>query len=304
MSVSKTAFLILAHEYPQQLARLAGRLEAPWSDIFVHINRKVDIAPFRKASADRKITFLPDEMRQSVHWSGFSLLQAMLTLASYALQHSEANRFCFLSIADYPIKPLSHIQAALDNEREFLRVDRELDPSAAGLHNSFIRYRHLSDLPLMNQRSTPFPLFERAARGLMFHFPRRAPNGVKFYHGSCWAALTRGAMEEVFAFTAKRPELLDWLRYSRCPEEILFHSALKASDFQELISDDRTLNGKEDMPALYACHHIDWQHPNPDLPATLTMEQLPELQQSPALFARKMHPVISAELMDALDAML
>ncbi len=303
MSGFKIAFLILAHEHPQHLARLAASLEAPWSDIYVHINRSVDDAPFARATAGQRVTFVPDALRCTVHWSGFSLLEAILALARYALEQSAAERFCFLSVADYPIKPLKHIQSALECRREYLRVDRELNASGTTLHDTYIRYPHLSDLPLLNQRSTPFPRLERMARGLARHFPRQAPEGIRFYHGSCWAALTRDALKEVVSFVGERPELLRWLRYTRCPEEILFHSALKRSRFAESISDDRTdPDGKGQSPGLHGCHYIDWHHPNPDLPATLDLEHLPELKRSPALFARKVHPVRSAELLDAIDS--
>jgi hypothetical protein len=99
MSGFKIAFLILAHEHPQHLARLAASLEAPWSDIYVHINRSVDGAPFARATAAQRVTFVPDALRCTVHWSGFSLLEAMLALARYALEESAAERFCFLSVA-------------------------------------------------------------------------------------------------------------------------------------------------------------------------------------------------------------
>ena len=48
-TMAKTAFLILAHEYPELLGRLVRRFKHPEAVTFVHVDRKSDFGPFKAA---------------------------------------------------------------------------------------------------------------------------------------------------------------------------------------------------------------------------------------------------------------
>ena len=80
----EVAFLIMAYKYPSQLARLIDRLHSslPSASILVHIDRRVDIEPFRRACLPIA-RFVDDRVR--VHWGELSVVQANLRLASAAL---------------------------------------------------------------------------------------------------------------------------------------------------------------------------------------------------------------------------
>ena len=106
MAVPKTAFLVTAHDQPLIARRLLDRLDVPWARTFVHVDRKVDIRPFR-AGYSGGATFLPDSRRVPVYWGGFSIAQAMLNMIEYALEEMpDVERVVTLSGVDYPIRPL------------------------------------------------------------------------------------------------------------------------------------------------------------------------------------------------------
>lgn len=108
----KIAYLVIAYMDPEQLKRLAVRLTGT-SDVYVHINASVDIAPFQAALADVQgegnVFFARERYR--IVWAGFSILQATFSMMEQALSQDSYDRIVLLTGLDYPIKPDAQIQA-------------------------------------------------------------------------------------------------------------------------------------------------------------------------------------------------
>jgi hypothetical protein len=291
----KTAFLILAHKRPDMVARLAKRLVHPDTRLFVHVDRKAAIAPFQTALAGLA-EFVPEARRLDVRWCGFSTLAAVLILARTALAAApEAERFVLISGADYPARPIGEILSALDPDLERIAIDRRLDPQGGTYLDSYVARTFLTDLPWLNERSG-LPLAARLARVVERRLPRLSPYPLPVYHGAAWWALTRGGLAAVLAAERADPRLVSWFRWARAPDELAIHTLLMASDRAGRIVP------AGQAPHLHGVHYIDWENPNPDLPRTLELSDLPAIQASGALFARKIDPERSASLLDALDA--
>jgi hypothetical protein len=54
----RIAFIITAYKNPSQLVRLLKRLESESVDIYLHIDRKVDILPFQEALKASKLPWM------------------------------------------------------------------------------------------------------------------------------------------------------------------------------------------------------------------------------------------------------
>jgi len=55
----RTAYLILAHHQPAHLAKIINAINCDWATIFVHVDFKVDILPFKVLiHEDKNIFFL------------------------------------------------------------------------------------------------------------------------------------------------------------------------------------------------------------------------------------------------------
>lgn len=107
----KIAYLVIAYMDPDQLKRLAVRLTKT-SDVYVHINASVDIAPFEQALAD-----LPgpgntvfSEERFRIVWAGYGILKAAFAMMEQAMRRDDYDRFVLLTGLDYPIKSDEQIQ--------------------------------------------------------------------------------------------------------------------------------------------------------------------------------------------------
>ncbi len=303
-SASPVVFMIVAHNNPAFLARLVDRLQAPWSEIVVCIDLKAHLSIFQEALAGRRVLFVDPDRRVDVQWGGIGLTTAAIRMMQDATKRSPAGRLCMLSGVDYPIKPIEAIGAALRSDIEFVRVDRALDPSRSGLHDDFVRYAYFNDVRLLNPRSSPLPLAQRAITRALRLWPRGRRSGLPPFHGCGWWCITRDAADWVLDYLDRRPEFFAWLRHVNCPDEIFMQTLLKASPFATRIAQDRTASMIVAEKNLHGCHYIDWSQPNSSSPKSMDLSDLPALAASSGLFTRKVDPLRSAALLDAIDAQL
>jgi hypothetical protein len=304
-AVPRTVFMIVAHNNPALLARLVERLEAPWSHIVVLIDAKAGDEAFVKALAGRRVVFMPSDQRVDVQWGGIGLTTAALRMMRETLARFSADRLCMLSGVDYPIKPIAAIGEALRGDVEFVRVDRALDPSRPGIHNDFVRYMYFNDVRLLNPRSSPLPPLQRAVTLALRVGPRSNRSGLSLFHGCGWWCITRAAADWTLDFFDRRPEVFAWLRHVNCPDEIFMQTLLKASPFAGRIAQDMTAPGGAPVETnVHGLHYIDWSQPKSSSPKTLELGDLPALAATSALFARKIDPLRSAALLDALDSQI
>ena len=93
-------------------------------DIFVHIDKKISIEPFKEcvhSLQHSQIHFL--ENRTRIFWGDISMAEAMLNLYQVALESGDYDRFILLSGYDYPIRSNNEIYDALSTpEKEFISI--------------------------------------------------------------------------------------------------------------------------------------------------------------------------------------
>lgn len=79
------AYLILCHTDPQHIKRLTRKITENTNDVaFVHVDSESDFAPFQKELKNLpRVELLED--RVSVHWGGYSSVEATIRLFKYAL---------------------------------------------------------------------------------------------------------------------------------------------------------------------------------------------------------------------------
>ena len=127
----KLAFLISTHTDIPQLRRLVEALPGN-SVFFIHVDKKVDIAPFKEAFiGDERIVFI--EHRVDVKWGSINEVEYQMELVRAALSSREDfSRLITLSGMDYPLWNKNRIIQFFeqDKEREYIMG---VDLSTAGL---------------------------------------------------------------------------------------------------------------------------------------------------------------------------
>jgi hypothetical protein len=270
---AEMAYLIVAHHQPEHLARLLRAMDQENSRFFIHIDQNAAIEPFEAAvPRQANIVFLRD--RVPVRWGELGVVLAVLKLLRTAVASNRAFKYyTLLSGSDYPIKDRREIHGRLQaSSRQFIRIDRKLVGEPRNAH---------------------------------FRFIERLPPGTYFgdlipYHGSMYWSLTAGCVHFILAFLDENPGFIDLHQHVFAPDEIFFHSIVKASPFAKAIVHDFERGTCADN-LHHANHYIDWAGRRQRENLTLDERDFQDLLASEALFARKFHQERSRLLLDLID---
>lgn len=297
------AYLIIAHHQPTHLARLIENLDCKAATFFVHVDRKVSIAEFQAALADRdNVIFLEGSDRIKVRWGSFSVVRAALNLLEIARARGfEFSRFCLLSGSDFPIKANDELMRLFASTDEFMEVDMEIVPG--GVMSYRLEFLDLCGTSVID--NFPIGLKKRfielfnTENGLL-RLRRRRFKKIRMYKGCAWWCLTRPCVDFVFEFLADNPDYLQFYRYSTIPDESFFHSIVKNSPFAPSIRYDLAQSLDPGPRGWVPCHYVDWRN-GPGAPRTLDLSDMPAIENSNALFVRKIDEHKSAGLVQELE---
>jgi len=303
--VSRVAFLILAHEQPSLLARLLRHLAGPESPCFVHVDAKVARAPFDEAITGLShVDVLSD--RATVRWAGFGMVDATLRLLTTARAAGPFDRYCLLSGSDLALRSrAATLEHLLATDREWMRIRCRLLGAVPRREDRRIQQRHWMDVRLLNSRERPTGVADRAARAILRRAvttmnrllpPRDYVSGLVPYKGSQWWCLTDGCAAHVLSFVASRPDVVAFHRTVFAPDEIFFHSIVKASPFAAHLSHDVDADAE---PHVAALHWVRWDGMTA---RTLDVADWEAARTTSALFARKLDAAKSRALLGRLDA--
>ena len=121
--------------------------------------------------------------------------------------------------------------------------------------------------------------------------PRGLPFGMP-HGGSSWWGMPWDVAGDVVAWTDAHPDFAQYFRYSQCPDEMFFHTALA-----RLEAEGRPLAWQENLT------YIDWSEATAGSPKVLTAADVETLATQPEhkLFARKFDESVDAAVLDILD---
>ncbi|GMR06030.1 MAG: hypothetical protein BMS9Abin25_0611 [Gammaproteobacteria bacterium] len=290
----KVAYLIVAHHQPKHLAKLIRILDSDWAWFFIHIDGKSDIRPFiRTVPEQKKIHFLEDADRGSVNWAGFSVVGAVLSLLNRAYESEvQFDRFCLLSGSDFPVKSLDTIYEKFGSSIEYMRVDRKLTAERQNSHYRNVSHHYFTDSVIPEDRQ------------LSGKIEREIYDRIDLYQGSAWWSLTRACTDYLIDFLELNPDYIDFHRTTFCPDEIFFHSIVKASPYARNLSHDFECKSDIEqyhLPNEHGCHYIDWNARGTRLPKVLNVDDACKLQHTNALFGRKFEELQSCQLLNILE---
>ena len=275
----RIAYVILAHQLPEQLARLVRRLNTPNALFLVHINRRSDDAVFHTAHAALadldNVVFL---RRHKLYWGAFGHVRA--TIEALDELDRRAAQFDYLALLtgqDYPIKPAAEIERTLAESggRSFMAYDR----LPGGWQDGMKRITH------WHSRRIGVP------RGWHLSVPmrRRLPQRLVPYGGSAYWWLSREAVDYVRRYVVEQPGFYRFFKHVDVPDEIFFHTIVMNSPLRDSVVNDEL-------------RHVDWTRD--PLPAIFGAGDLETLRRSPKLMARKFDSAVDAEILDLIDTEL
>jgi len=207
------AYVVLAHNNPGQVGRLAARLGP--SPVFLHVDSRVGLAGMQRF--EHAVGSLPHVSFVARHrsgWASWRIVAAALEGMRTAMGDERWSHLSLLSGQDCPLVASAEIDAFVAKHPAtslmwlWVMPSDEWGPTGGMLR---LRYRHL---PLRGRR-------------VFLPVPRRLPKGFEPFGGSMYWVLTRQAVVDALAFADARPDVVaENLTYIRWPADEPAHPDL------------------------------------------------------------------------------
>lgn len=314
----RLAYIILTHNFPDQLGRLINRLAGPEITFVVHIDLKVKIDPFLKvARMCTSPVFFAE--RESCSWGDVSLVKATLNSIDALIKNQIIFDYAILlSGQDYPVKSNEYILEFFNNSDRNLYMEI-FDKAACtkgwqhlvfsfrlnkhfllkqGDWYSFSKSKRAGELCIRKKIGEDWTKIEKRDIGEFSQkliFPRRLPLNLKPWGGSQWWALTYDAIKYIFDFCHNHLDYLAFHQSTYIPDEIFFQTIIMNHPFFN----------------KYVINHrlrfLDWsKDPKPMVFDDTYLTEFEEIcRENPNfLFARKFEPIRSERILNYIDNLL
>jgi hypothetical protein len=216
------AVLILAHKYPAGVAALSRYLAPAHFDIFVHVDAKVDIEPFRKTThASPAVSFID---RINVFWRGWTMIEATMNLIQAAKRHRHYDSFVLLSDDSVPLVNRQVLLQALQTFPTMIQL-RAHQQRRWRYDKFFMFDSFATQLRPTSVREVTDDTIERFERLITLKRRGKMPLDV-FYEGSQWMALSNEAVGRVLQRWASDQWLRESFEFSDAPDESYIHTIL------------------------------------------------------------------------------
>lgn len=271
-ALERHAIFISAHRDPSLVHRLARSLEHPRIDIFLHVDAKVDVAPFLETGL-RHVPF-----RLHTPWASWSMTESIL-LWLRMVRPDNYRTYTHLSGQCYPVvsaealvKDLDHIEGPVQG------MNHEPEKHAW-------RYRMFHVLDKSGVRG----FRDRLLKKFLYQerSVRQLPPGIQWAVGCALWTLDRNTISWMLDYLESHPDVERFFRNVFASDETLLPSLLVSSPFAD----------QAGRMGLYYDWSAGGSHPK-----ELDERDLPAIIASGCWFARKMTPGRSDALLDALDA--
>lgn len=296
------AYLILAHQYPEQLYRLVTTLDSPCSFFYIHVDKKavefMNAPDIQLLSSLQNVCFVE---RIKVFWGGFSQVKATLILLNAAMNNPTIGYFHLLSGVDYPLKPISVISSFFEhNDHDYLSY-----VPGEERHRYWVERYYFYDTRYIDARNNTKTLSQRIIRTLLIllqricafavmrlHWRIRKKIPLDYYHGSNWFSLTRNSVEYILTYIRQNSWLLKRFEFTAVSDESFFIMILMNNPMQraKIINNDLRLRNRDG--SLFRSG------------APLDENDFDRIRQSSAFWGRKFVPGISDKLINLIDEQL
>ncbi|MFN6038624.1 MAG: beta-1,6-N-acetylglucosaminyltransferase [Bacteroidota bacterium] len=287
----KIGFLVLAHQYPDQLKLLVKNLlKLENSRIYIHIDKKSDelFRTIKNEFKDNSRVFFTDK-RYKVYWGSYNQILATLSLIDTALKYSSEDYYMLISGQDYLIKKSEELIKYLDENKGSQYLVHFKLPSNNWKEGGTNRLEFYN-----------FDLFSGSWLGNKingFIYKLQKSTGYKrkikfdMYGGTNWFNLSLEALTYVGNYVKENPEYLKCYRYTRCADEMFIQCILLNSQFKDsIVSDD--------------LRYVDWIT-GPDFPKILTVSDFDKLiNVDSKFFARKFDVNVDKQILNKIDLFL
>lgn len=289
------AFIFQVHTCPELLNKIINLLIAPNHYFFIHVDKKVDINPFKDSFLkNNHVIFLDGDERIIVNHGGFSQIQCTLNLLRKVSDfYVDFDYIHSLSGQDFPLVNVSDFEKYFEqnNGQSYMMYDSEEEHQIwSQPRNKYEeRYRRF----YFNDREINF-FIKKLLNGIQRFFYLRSYI-PQIRGGWSWFSWHISVVNYILKVSRENPRYFERFKYTSCCDEIVFHTLLYPHIKELNIITNNCLR------------YIDW-HPKRKfrgrLPLTLNEKDFNLIAESKCLFCRKVELNESKNLLKKIEETL
>lgn len=279
----RLAVLLQCHTKPYQINKLLEKLNSPFVDIYVHVDKKSEID--KELISRDNIFILPMENRVSVEWGGYSQVEATLKMIRIANHKKTYDYYWLISGQDFLLKSINEILSILDHSDQACFIDciegRQFEkryeiyyPKWLVGREKYAKIARKMWIMMSGGPNSSFNVFKRRNRPIK-----------KFYAGSQWWCLSGEFIGWMLQYLNQNPGYELYFQHSIIPDEGFFQSLFMNSPYYCKRKDS-------------VCY-LDWGELKSS-PKVLTSQDFDKLIMSGKWIARKFDEDIDSEILNKL----
>lgn len=278
------AYLIIAHDRPEELSRLIRALDHVNNNIYVHVDAKstMDVHSLTTLTTHSPVRFID---RKPVTWGGFSGIDVEMRLFEAAYADGGYRYYHLMSGVDYPVKSQQYIQRYFEQHdgQNFIGIEPGLDR----FRMRFDQYHWLQE-PFVGKKRNLWKYIDFASCYLQRLVGVRRFKGRVMKRMINWVSVTDEVVAELIR---KKDTIRRNYRWTYCCDEVFLISEIIGTPLEHTLSDTGNLR------------YIDWEwvSGHDSSPRILTMQDTDHLTGPDVLFARKFNLPQSLSLYEAID---
>jgi len=279
----RIAHLIMTYKNPLQVERLVRRLDHPNFDIYIHLDKKIDIKDFKFLGGYNRVNFIKN--RSICNWGGFSFVKAITNSVREILSNSEDYEYVnLMSAQDYPIKDNDYIYNYYERYKGTSFISYEKSNDSDWWKHAVTRYElyHFTDISIKGRYFVQGILNRLMPK-------RKFPISCELYGSaiSSWWTISSECAHYIVEYLDNNQELMKFMKYTWAADEFLYATIIMNSSFK-----GKTINNN--------LRHIEWEKGKPN-PRIFNINDLNTLKESNHLFARKFDISVDSKILDELD---
>lgn len=269
----KHAYLIIAHNRPEELSVLMRFIDDIRNDIYLLIDSKSDVSQFYRATNSVKASTIHVINDVPVSWGGSSQIVAEMTLFEKAYQSGIYSYYHLLSGVDIPVKTQDYIHDFFEKNSgmNFIQELPWKNPSYDRIR--FDQYHLLQD-KLIGKKRNIWKYIDFASCYVQKAFGVCRFKNKDLKRHINWVSITHNAVHHL---VSNKDNILHTYRYTYCCDEVFLLNEILNSKYAETISD------------LGCLRFMEWkkQGARDISPRALTISDIDVLNTPMILFARK-----------------
>lgn len=282
----KFAYLIMAHNNPEQLEVLLNLLDRKDNDIYLHIDKKCnDISPCNILKCVRSAS-LHIYRKYKICHAGYSQTVCQTYLLEQACQ-TYHDYYHLISNADLPLKSNNFIVNFFEknNGKEFIHFE-----SKNYTEKENCKYYYFFNFLIYKTHGSVKRFFSRMEH-ISIHVQKKLGVSRKFYCGANWYSITHSLATD---FCKQKKEMLRKVKWTISSDELILQTFIKSVSNGNYSLYSETMSGY-DYSSLN--RKIDWYRGSPYV---WRIADYNELINSPAIFARKFDITVDRKIIQEI----